>query len=114
MASLYRDNALTLGKKLRTKAEEEKLGGMGGSTDMGNVSFVVPTIHPMFRIAAKYGNHHPGFTEYAGTDDGHAQAIIAGKSMAMTMLDLFLQEGIMEKVKADFTPLGDGVMKLEA
>ena len=33
-------------------------------------------IHPMFRIAAKFGNHHPGFTEYAGSDDGHAQGSI--------------------------------------
>merc|ERR1712176_1035623 len=103
MADLYRENALILGKRLRTKDEEERMGSMGGSTDMGNVSFVVPTIHPMFKIDAKYGNHNPAFTEFAGSDDGHAQAIIAGKSMAMTCLDLFLQDGVMAQVKADFT-----------
>merc|ERR1712087_1026507 len=104
MADLYRENALTLGKRLRTKAEEEKMGSMGGSTDMGNVSFVVPTIHPMFKINAKYGNPHPAFTEFAGSDDGHTQAVVAGKSMALTCLDLFLQEDVMAKVKAGFQP----------
>lgn len=103
MADLYRENARALGKHLRTRDEEKALG-MGGSTDMGNVSLAVPTIHPLFRIQAKFGNHHAGFTECAGSDDAHAQAILAGKSMALTCLDLFLREGALAQVKADFTP----------
>lgn len=29
----------------------------GGSTDMGNVTYVVPGIHPTFGIEAANGNH---------------------------------------------------------
>lgn len=104
MAHLYRENAVGLGKRLRTKEEEDKIAAMGGSTDMGNISFVIPTIHPMFAIPSKYGNHTPGFTASAATDEAHAQAIIAGKSMAMTCLDLFMTDGLLEEAKKAFEP----------
>ena len=37
-----------------------------GSTDMGNVSYVVPSIHPMFNINTKAPNHSREFTADAG------------------------------------------------
>lgn len=40
-----------------------------GSTDMGNVSHVVPSIHPMFYIGGKGCNHTREFTEDAGMID---------------------------------------------
>ena len=38
-----------------------------GSTDMGNVSHIVPSIHPHFYIGGVGVNHTRGFTSDAGT-----------------------------------------------
>lgn len=42
-------------------------GGTLGSTDMGNVSHVVPSIHPTFYMGGTEVNHTSGFTKEAGT-----------------------------------------------
>ena len=61
----------------------------GGSTDMGNVSYVVPSIHPMFGIKAEGANHTPGFTAGAGSKDAEDVMLKAAKAMCQTALDLF-------------------------
>eukprot|EP00747_Dinoflagellata_sp_TGD_P169941 gnl/TRDRNA2_/TRDRNA2_200213_c0_seq1.p1 gnl/TRDRNA2_/TRDRNA2_200213_c0~~gnl/TRDRNA2_/TRDRNA2_200213_c0_seq1.p1 ORF type:complete len:488 (+),score=86.06 gnl/TRDRNA2_/TRDRNA2_200213_c0_seq1:57-1520(+) len=77
----------------------------GGSSDFGNVSWAVPGIHPTFKIDTPYGNHHPGFTEAAGKESAHHQAVGAGKAMAMTALDLFADDTLLEAAKVDFAKL---------
>ena len=44
-----------------------------GSTDMGNVSYSVPAIHPMIKVAPE-GTliHTPEFEVYAGREEGDA------------------------------------------
>ena len=55
MAEAMRANMDALGVQYQTM-QEDLSGPAGGSTDMGNVSHVVPTIHPMFAIETSYGN----------------------------------------------------------
>ena len=50
LEGLYRANALSLGVDLPSLTEEKAESFTGGSTDMGNVSHVVPAIHPVFNI----------------------------------------------------------------
>ena len=65
MAGLYAQNAELAGIDL--SAHSVPPGGMpAGSTDMGNVSYVVPSIHPMFYIGTDAVNHTRGFTAAAG------------------------------------------------
>lgn len=47
----------------RIPAESDNISG---STDMGNVSHVVPSIHPMFYIGGKGVNHTREFTDDSG------------------------------------------------
>jgi metal-dependent amidase/aminoacylase/carboxypeptidase family protein len=63
--------------------------GTAGSTDMGNVSHVVPSIHPMLSIDSLPAvNHQPEFAAHTITDSGH-QAIRDGAlAMAWTAIDL--------------------------
>ncbi len=60
-----------------------------GSTDMGNVSQIVPSIHPRLSLhCAPIGNHQPAFTRRTITPEGH-QAIFDGAvGMAWTAIDL--------------------------
>ena len=79
--------------------------GFGGfSTDMGNVSYAVPSIHPMFRIPVTpgAGNHTPGFTACAATDEAHAATLRASKALAMTALDLYANPDVLAAAKAEF------------
>ncbi|MFJ5549175.1 M20 family metallopeptidase [Streptomyces sp. NPDC093225] len=61
----------------------------GGSTDMGNVSHLVPTIHPM--IGYDCGGtimHNPDFTRYGTTPQADLAVLDGGLAMAWTALDL--------------------------
>ena len=86
MAEAYATNARALGKILLPAAEVRR---MAGSTDFGNVSHVVPSIHPMFAIETTAGNHSPEFTQAAATPEAHAAMLTAATALALTALDLY-------------------------
>ncbi len=77
-------------------------GGSFGSTDMGNVSHVVPSIHPVYNIPHKSGNHTAGFTEAAASADGHQLTLTATKAMAHAALDWLTDADLRERAQADF------------
>ena len=66
MAELYYKNARATGVDFETHGVKNKDSLPAGSTDMGNVSYVVPSIHPMFYIGTDAVNHTRGFTEASG------------------------------------------------
>lgn len=93
LAQLYQANAETLGVTFPPQA------AFLASTDMGNVSHVVPSIHPMYSIGT---NHSHSFTTAAITQHAHEKTLIASKAMAMTAIDVLCNQDRMEKVRNDF------------
>ena len=74
-----------------------------GSTDMGNVSYVVPSIHPMIKVApTDIPIHTPGFAEYARGPAGDAAVIDGAKALAMTALDCWLDDAVLPAMQAEF------------
>ena len=73
-----------------------------GSTDMGNVSHLAPSIQPYVSIAAGALIHTEEFATAAGSEQGMRGMIDAARAMAMTAVDLLGDPVIMEKVRADF------------
>ena len=74
-----------------------------GSTDMGNVSYVVPSIHPMIQAAP--GGRADPHAGVRGPRPGRAgdRAVVDGaKAMAMTVADLWLEEGALAAARAEF------------
>ena len=105
MAERYRDNIRAHGIEFQTRAEDE--AAPGGSTDMGNVSYIVPSIQPMFAIATPVGNHHPDFTATTGTPAAHVAALTTAKAMAETAVELLDESsGLLAAVSAEFESLG--------
>ena len=80
---------------------------------MGDVSWKVPTLHLSVTTAAKGAPWHAWPVVAAGgMSIGHKGMIYASKAMAMTMLDLFEDPKLVEKVKTEFKERkGDEVYK---
>jgi len=74
-----------------------------GSTDMGNVSHVVPALHPTLAIApAEVPGHSQAFLEASGSLRGYQAMIDAAKALAMTGADLLADPSLVEKAKVEF------------
>ncbi|MDQ4213332.1 amidohydrolase [Microbacterium capsulatum] len=83
LARLWDANMPALG---RTPSTERGLGG--GSTDMGNVTQVVPGIHPMIAFLGETAvPHNPDFAASAVTQGGDDAAIDGALLLAWTALD---------------------------
>ena len=83
--------------------ETEELPG-GGSTDVGDVSWNVPNINLGVTVAPKDTPWHSwAVVACGGMSIGHKGMIYASKAMGMTMLDLFDDPKLVEKVKTIFS-----------
>ncbi len=83
----YAANAATLG---RTLEDPESDGPVVGSTDMGNVSHLVPSIHPMIAVAPRGTSIHTAeFAVHAGSEAGDRAVLDGAKAMACTVVDLW-------------------------
>ena len=101
---------------LHTKVEpleETNPNAGGGSTDVGDVSWVVPTIR-LSVATAPIGTpwHSWAVVACGGMSIGHKGMLQASKTLAMTMVDLYEDPKKLEAVKAEFTKgKGDHVYK---
>lgn len=73
-----------------------------GSSDVGNVSQVIPTIQPTVSISDEYiAGHSIEFKAAARSEKGLNSIAIAAELLAKTALDLIEEPALLEKVKAD-------------
>ena len=73
-----------------------------GSTDMGNVSQVVPSIHPRYGIGSGESSHTHEFTSVTNLVDSHEKTLQQGKSMAHTCIDVLTDAALLEEIKQSF------------
>jgi metal-dependent amidase/aminoacylase/carboxypeptidase family protein len=106
LAEAFRANAEQLGRQF---FPFDKLPtSLQGSTDMGNVSQRVPSIHPMLASAPIHCTiHNPEFAKWAGSELGDAAAIDGAKALAMTALDYLGDAGLRERTRAFFAAVGE-------
>ncbi len=103
LAQAYQANAEELGREF---FPYEKLPqSVAGSTDMGNVSHRVPSIHPMIAAAPPHCTiHNAEFAKWAGSETGDQAALDGAKALAMTAIDFLCDAGLRERVSAAFNP----------
>ena len=69
LADLFDANLTALGREVQLPPSSGRMG----STDMGNVSHVVPALHPYITIAPEeVAGHSPQFRAAAVSPEGHA------------------------------------------
>ncbi len=101
LARLYRANAEALGRSFdagRVRAVE-RLEMNRFSTDMGNVSYAVPAIHPILGIdSAPAVNHQPEFAAATVTPTADRAILDGAVALAWTAIDAALDERIRARL----------------
>jgi amidohydrolase len=100
MLAAFAANASGVGRNLADPRLGQKVVG---STDMGNVSYLVPSIHPMLQVApAGVPIHSASFAEYAGGPAGDRAVVDGAKAMAHTVIDLWTDNSLLAAVQSTF------------
>jgi len=103
----YVANAAELG---RTVLEPGAGGSVVGSTDMGNVSYLVPSIHPMISAAPSgVPIHTPDFAGFARAPSGDRAVVEGAIALAWTIADLWHGDGVLDAARAEFAATIEGV-----
>ncbi|XP_077523021.1 xaa-Arg dipeptidase-like [Amblyomma americanum] len=112
IAGAYRKHGHALGVSF---AEDfvQKLQFSGASTDCGNVSHRVPTLHAVFSIgqrkqrsrAACAANHTRDFAVLANAATSQPPTLRAAKILALTVLDLLTDAQLMREAREEFRAL---------
>lgn len=98
IGKLYTKNSNQIGREMIPPMPNEPMG----STDMGNVSRVVPAIHPYLAAAPEnVAGHTVEFRETCMTSTGKAAMLDAAKSLAMTAVDFLYQPSLLEQARSE-------------
>jgi amidohydrolase len=101
MVAAYVSNATRVGRVVVDPAAVGRR--VVGSTDMGNISYLVPSIHPMIKVAADgVAIHTVEFAEWARSADGDKAVLDGAKMMAMTIVDLWTSAELRRAAIAAF------------
>tara|TARA_B100000700_G_scaffold2485_1_gene2997 strand:+ start:147 stop:1328 length:1182 start_codon:yes stop_codon:yes gene_type:complete len=95
----YMKNSESVGRVIKAADDD----GVVGSTDLGNVSHVVPSIHPMVKVAPKgTAIHTVDFEKCAKSEEGDKGLLDSAKSLAMTVLDCWNDPSLLKDAKDFF------------
>ncbi|KIW50708.1 hypothetical protein PV05_09496 [Exophiala xenobiotica] len=102
----YVDDMRRIGEGILVKDDESYTA----STDMGNVSYEVPSFHGAFPIPTDpdVSQHHPRFAAHAGTDEAHEAAIKCGKGLAMLAIRVLTKPHLADEARRDFEHMTEG------
>ena len=97
LAACYRKNSEALGRPFPNLGEWETRPT--GSTDMGNVSLTIPSIHPMIGINSLPAvNHQPEFAAHCVTPDADKALVDGALAMAWTCIDLATDDTVRRQL----------------
>ncbi|MBY8999638.1 MAG: M20 family metallopeptidase [Candidatus Heimdallarchaeota archaeon] len=99
LGAAFTKNMNAIGEKTHTVEHGKGLG----SSDIGNVSHVVPTIHPYIGISKdEINGHSTDFAKAASSEYGNEQMLKITKALAMTAIDVFTTPELVKEMKEDF------------
>jgi amidohydrolase len=92
---LYEQNATALGREFSD--DDPQYAHFQASTDMGNVSAVIPSIHPFFGLGTwPIVNHQPEFAAFCATPAADEALIAAATSLAWTAIDAASEQSVRD------------------
>ncbi len=101
LAERFQQHAQGLGREFVANEKAKQFGA--GSTDMGNISYRLPSIHPMLAVAPpNVVIHNPEFAQWARSEKGDAAVIDGAKAMALTAAEYLLSPSLQADTRAAF------------
>ncbi|MGB6680918.1 MAG: amidohydrolase, partial [Candidatus Bathyarchaeia archaeon] len=98
LCKFFEKNLIELGMEIDELERHEHLG----SSDIGNVSYVVPAIQPLIAVGEKdIAIHSREFGKATISKKGDQSLILATKALAFTFLDLMVDKEIFHKIKME-------------
>ncbi len=95
----YVANSVSLGRDVHPTDNHQVVG----STDLGNVCYAVPAIHPMIKTAPMGTAIHTNDFAAAAVSDEADQAVLHGaRSMALTVVDCWADNRVLEAARHEF------------
>ena len=103
LLGLYRANSEAVGRAVPDPTAETRIAV---STDMGNVSLAVPSIHPLVAVSPpETALHTADFARWAGgTPEAHQAVRDGAAAMAMTAVDVWLRPEALTEIRDAFVP----------
>jgi len=99
LAGAYQANIEALGREVVVPESKRSMG----STDMGNVSQIMPGIHPTVAISPPHVPiHTTDFRECASSEAGHHGLLDGAKALAMTGIDVLTDPALLQRMKSEF------------
>ncbi|HEY8655794.1 MAG TPA: M20 family metallopeptidase [Candidatus Limnocylindria bacterium] len=99
LAARWAEHLRALGQTVQPVTEDERMG----STDMGNVSQLLPSIHPYIGIAAEgTPGHSTAFRDAAASPRAHENALAAAKAMALVAIDILSDPSLLAAAREEF------------
>ncbi|GFE56906.1 M20 family metallopeptidase [Geobacter sp. AOG1] len=99
LSGLYSEQLVHLGLPEATAPADKNLG----SSDIGNVSQVVPTIHPHVPIGAGVHIHTEDFARATISEQGREAVVEGATAMALTAAELIARPELRKKMWDEFT-----------
>jgi len=97
ISQVYQRNAEAVGRVFAPLSP--MMARLAASTDMGNVSQVIPSIHPMIGInSLPAANHQPEFTAHCISETADRAVLDGSLAMAWTAIDLAQQPALRERL----------------
>jgi amidohydrolase len=99
LGEVFTRNAEQLGRIIEAPLPDEPMG----STDMGNVSHVVPALHPYLSVTSdEIAGHTVEFREVCISPAGKAVLLDGAKALAMSAVDLLSEPQLLERAWDEF------------
>lgn len=96
--NLLANNFEALGEKVMPRKKELGIG----TTDVGNVTHRIPALQSYVQVVPYLRGHTLEFQEATGGKKGHRAINIGAKAMAMTAVDILMDEKMFQKIKNKF------------
>jgi hypothetical protein len=97
VGAAYRRNAEALGRVFPELGPQRQR--FAASTDMGNVSLALPSIHPMVGIHSLPAvNHQPEFAAHCVSADADQALVEGGLAMAWTAIDAATDPALRDRL----------------
>jgi len=93
-------------KGLGVPESEIKVSTDSGSSDLGNVGHVYPTVELKFKIAPEgTPGHSDAFRDYAGSEEGWKATVVTAKAIALSAYDLLIRPDRVKAIQEKFKEL---------